>query len=482
MLKKYVNSYKSIPIQARASFWFLVCGILQNGLNIITLPVFTRVLTEEQYGLSSTFFAWNDLLTVVCTLRLSYGVFDKGLLKYGGKRDSFESSLLGLTTTLSVIMLALYLLFHDMIQNIFGMSFILCLSLFINQIFAPALLFWTARNKFEYKYQKFTAVTIVTAIVSTLLNLMAVLTMDYDRGTVKILSYQLIWCIVYIIFYVYIFARGKTFYQKDMWAYALKFNIPLIPYFLSTLILDKADRIMIDNFCGKSYVALYSVSYNLGRLMVLLTSALDATITPWMYQKIKEERYDNCKKITTSILAVFIIIATGFMIFAPELVTLFAAPEYKEAVYVIPPVIASYFFVMLYQVVAKVEFYYERTKTIASVTLAAAVLDIILNYFAIPKFGYIAAGYTTLISYITMALFHMAVSYKLAKEKNIQNKIFSWGKLLLLGIVMILITIFVNLLYRWVALRFLILAAIIIAAFIFKKKIISILYTLKKRE
>lgn len=405
MLKKYVNSYKSIPIQARASFWFLVCGILQNGLNIITLPVFTRVLTEEQYGLSSTFFAWNDLLTVVCTLRLSYGVFDKGLLKYGGKRDSFESSLLGLTTTLSVIMLALYLLFHDMIQKIFGMSFILCLSLFINQIFAPALLFWTARNKFEYKYQKFTAVTIVTAIVSTLLNLMAVLTMDYDRGTVKILSYQLIWCIVYIIFYVYIFARGKTFYQKDMWAYALKFNIPLIPYFLSTLILDKADRIMIDNFCGKSYVALYSVSYNLGRLMVLLTSALDATITPWMYQKIKEERYDNCKKITTSILAVFIIIATGFMIFAPELVALFAAPEYKEAVYVIPPVIASYFFVMLYQVVAKVEFYYERTKTIASVTLAAAVLDIILNYFAIPKFGYIAAGYTTLISYITMALF-----------------------------------------------------------------------------
>ena len=170
------------------------------------------------------------------------------------------------------------------------------------------------------------------------------------------------------------------------------------------------------------------------------------------------------------------------MIFAPELVALFAAPEYKEAVYVIPPVIASYFFVMLYQVVAKVEFYYERTKTIASVTLAAAVLDIILNYFAIPKFGYIAAGYTTLISYITMALFHMAVSYKLAKEKNIQNKIFSWGKLLLLGIVMILITIFVNLLYRWVALRFLILAAIIIAAFIFKKKIISILYTLKKRE
>ena len=100
-MKNLIEKYKLMPVQVRASFWFLVCGVLQNGLSVITLPIFTRLLSTEQYGLSSTYFAWNDLIVVICTLRLSYGVFDKGMIKYSHSRDKFESSLLGLTTTIS---------------------------------------------------------------------------------------------------------------------------------------------------------------------------------------------------------------------------------------------------------------------------------------------------------------------------------------------------------------------------------------------
>ena len=188
-MKNLIEKYKSIPVQVRASFWFLVCGVLQNGLSIITLPIFTRLLTTDQYGLSSTYFAWNDLIVVICTLRLSYGVFDKGMLKYSHSRDKFESSLLGLTTTISVSMFGLFLLFHNQIEKMMGMSFVLCASLFLVQIWAPALLFWTARNKYEYNYRKFTSVTIITAVCATLLNLFAVLYINYDKGIVKILSY-----------------------------------------------------------------------------------------------------------------------------------------------------------------------------------------------------------------------------------------------------------------------------------------------------
>ena len=170
-MKNLIEKYKSMPVQVRASFWFLVCGVLQNGLSVITLPIFTRLLSTEQYGLSSTYFAWNDLVVVVCTLRLSYGVFDKGMIKYEHSRDKFEAALLGLTTTTSLSMLTLFLIFYDAIEKLTGMSFVLCLSLFLAQICAPAMLFWTARSKYEYKYRKFTIVTIATAVVGTLLNL-----------------------------------------------------------------------------------------------------------------------------------------------------------------------------------------------------------------------------------------------------------------------------------------------------------------------
>ncbi|WP_270347329.1 lipopolysaccharide biosynthesis protein [Mediterraneibacter faecis] len=473
-LGKILKNYKNIPIPARASFWFLICGILQNGLSIITLPIFTRLLTTEQYGLSSTYFAWNDLIVVVCTLRLSYGVFDKGMIKYEDKRDEFESSLLGLTTTISTGMLVLFLLFHKTVEQLLGMSFVLCLSLFICQIFAPALLFWTARNKYEYKYKSFTLVTLLSAVVCTFANLLAVLLINYDSGVTKIISYQIIWSSVYIYFYIYIFRKGKTFYRKDIWKYALQFNLPLIPYFLSTLVLDKADRMMIGRICGNSYVALYSVSYNLGRLMVLMTSAIDATITPWLYSKLKNKEFESTKKILSLIMLLFIVLATAFMLFAPELIYLLASPEYKAAVYVIPPVVASYFFVMLYMLISKIEFYYEKTKIVAITTVCAAVLDIVLNYIFIPKYGYIAAGYTTLVSYIFMAVGHCIVARKIAKKNGICEKLYPWKVFFVLSCIVLLITIMINTIYANTIFRFSLLIIILILCLVMRKKIFGI--------
>lgn len=480
-MKKLFGKYRQIPVQARASFWFLICGVLQNGLNIITLPIFTRVLSTEQYGLSSTYFAWNDLIIVICTLRLSYGVFDKGMLQYAEKRDRFVSSLLGLTTTISVLMMSIFLLFHSVVEEVLGMSFVLCFSLFAVQIFAPALLFWTARNRYEYKYQKFTIVTLGTSVCCTLLNLLAVLRIPFDRGVVKILSYQFIWCVVYVVFYVYIFCKGRVFYDKDIWKFALRFNLPLIPYFLSTLILDKADRLMIGYFCGQADVALYSVSYNLGRLMVLLTSAIDATFTPWIYQKMKTSNLENCKKISGSIMVLFLGMAVVFMIFAPELLTIFAAEQYKQAIFIIPPVVASYFFIMLYGLVSKVEFYFERTKSIALITVLAAVLDIVLNYLAIPRWGYVAAGYTTLISYIVMTIGHFALAGRIARKNRIYDKIFPWKMFIAISFAMLLITTAVNVIYPYHFVRWTMVIVIFTLMIAQRRRIIRIVKMIRGR-
>ena len=480
MLKKYIIKYKNIPIQARASFWFLVCGILQNGLSVITLPIFTRILTAEQYGLSSTYFAWNDFLVVVCTLRLTYGVFDKGMVKYSEERDRFESALLGLSTTISIGMLCLFLVFHSQIEKIFDMSFFLCLSLFVYQIFSPALLFWTARNKYEYQYRSFSMVTIGTSICCTLMSLFFVLMLPYDRGVVKIISYQAVWCLIDVVFYFLLFFRGKKFFVKEIWIYALKFNIPLVPHFLSTIALDKVDRIMIGNFCGKSDVAVYSVSYNLGRLMVLLSSSIEATFTPWIYQKIKENNFENTKKISGAIMALFLGISVIFMLFAPELVSVFATEKYKEAVYIIPPVVASYFFIMMYGLVSKVEFYFEKTKSIAFITMLAALLDIALNYIAIPKWGYIAAGYTTLISYIFMTIGHFMLAGRIARKERIYDLIFSWAKLIGLCIVILIIIFLVNFLYNSFISRMILMLIILFFLLLLKDKIVRLFQILRR--
>lgn len=483
MLLEYIKKkYKDIPVQARASLWFMLCGVLQSGMGIITLPLFTRLLSQEQYGLSSTYFAWSDLIIVVCTLRLSYGVFDKGMVKYENKRDKFEACLLGLTTTISLVMTSFFLIFHKTVEQFLGMSFILCFSLFLNQVFAPAMLFWTARNKFELQYLKFTIVTLSFAVICTAINILSVVCLPYDRGLVKILSYQIIWGIVYAVIYTIIFCKGKSFYDKEIWTYAIKFNLPLIPYFLSTIILDKADRIMIREFCGDADVALYSVSYNIARLMVIATSSLDATLTPWLFMKLKKNRFGNSKVVTVYILLFFAAISILFMFFAPELVSLFATEDYKSAVYIIPPVITSYYFVMVYAIVSKIEFYNEKTGIISLITIIAALLDIVLNYIFIPIYGYTAAGYTTLASYVFMALGHFIISYRIAIIKGISKDIFYWRSFIIVSVIMIIITILVNYVYGIKLFRFGCMFVLLIMGVLFRKQIISVINEIRSRE
>ena len=98
---------------------------------------------------------------------------------------------------------------------------------------------------------------------------------------------------------LYVFLiKEEFFFRRDIWKYALQYNIPLLPYFFSTVVLDKMDRVMITDICGKSDVALYSVSYSLANLMILFTSAIGGTFTPWIYNKLSTKDYKDISKIS----------------------------------------------------------------------------------------------------------------------------------------------------------------------------------------
>ncbi len=92
--------------------------------------------------------------------------------------------------------------------------------------------------------------------------------------------------------------------------------------------------------------------------------------------------------------------------FAPEAISILAPRSYHGAIWVIPPVAASVFFMFLYNLFGNVEFYFEENKFIMIASVLGAVLNIILNYIFVPLCGYIAAGYTTLFCYIVYSLSH----------------------------------------------------------------------------
>ena len=108
-MKKYLNIYKQMPVQMKASLWFLICSFIQKGISMITTPIFTRILTTQEYGQYSVFNAWLQILTPIVCLNLYAGVYAQGIVKFEDDRHRYSSALQGLCLTLTVLWAAIYL-------------------------------------------------------------------------------------------------------------------------------------------------------------------------------------------------------------------------------------------------------------------------------------------------------------------------------------------------------------------------------------
>lgn len=281
-MRQLKKKYDSFPVQVKASFWFLICSFIQRGLSVITTPIFTRLLSTSEYGLFSVFSSWKGIVTIFVTLSLSAGVYTQGLIKFSDNRDVFSSSLQGLTTTLVVLWVSIYLINPGFWNKCFSLSTIQMLALFAVIWSSAVFGFWSAEQRVYYKYKALVIISLLLSILKPALGILLVINAD-DKVTVRILGIVIIDFIAAIGFYISQMHRGKVFYNKTFWKYALHFNIPLIPHYLSQTVLNSADRIMIERMVGASEAGIYSLAYTISSIMIFFNSALMDTISPWFY-------------------------------------------------------------------------------------------------------------------------------------------------------------------------------------------------------
>ena len=474
VIKKVLSKYKEMPIQARASLWFLICTFLQKGISVITTPIFTRLLTTQQYGEFSVFYSWLSLLTVLVTLNLFAGVYTQSLVKFEKERDILSSSLLGLTTVLIIFWTILYLLFQDFFNKLFSLTTVQMLAMLVMMWTSSAFAFWSMYQRVDFHYRKLVALTLAVSVAKPVLGIFFVIHAE-DKTTARILAITLVELIAFTGCFLAQMKKGGKFYSRKFWVYALKFNLPLIPHYLSTSVLSSADRIMISNMIGESSAGIYSLAYSLSQLMTMLNSALTQTLEPWMYKKI------HAKKVTeigTIAYPTFVLIVGANLLliaFAPEIVAIFAPREYHEAIWVIPPVSMSVFFMFLYTFFAVFEFYFERTKYIAAATMGGAVLNIVLNYIFINTFGYLAAGYTTLFCYVLYALLHYLFMKKICKEELNGVQAYRAGVILLIAIVFVALGSLLMLTYKNMLIRYGIILSAVMVVFVKRRMVINLL-------
>ena len=481
MLSKLLQKYKSIPAAAKCSLWFAVCSVIQKGIALITVPLFTRLLTTEQYGQFSVYQSWYSIISIFATLNLSAGVFNNGMTKYPEERNKYMSSMQGLSTVVTLLLFCVYLPFKDYINELTGLSTLLMVTIFAECLAAPALAFWSARQRYEFKYIALVGVTVGVAVASPVLGLVAV-NLNEEKGIARILSAALVNVCVGLFFYVLNVARGKKLFGKEYWSFALKFNIPLIPHYLSMIILSHSNRIMIERMFGETEVAIFSVAYSFSLIMNIVTNSVNASYIPWTYHKLKENNLAPLKKNTSLLLLGIAALSILPVLVAPELMWVIAPPEYAEGVWIIPPVSTSVYFTFLYCLFGNIEFYFEKTKFIMVASTISAVANIGLNLIFMPKFGYLAAGYVTLVCYMLYALAHYVFMRKVCKEKLNTKSVYNDKLILLISLVYLGCTALAMSLYNFAIIRYAILVIAFIVLVIKRDFVINLIKNIKKKD
>ena len=480
-ISNMLKLYRGMNVAVKASLWFAVCSIIQRGISVITLPIFTRLMSTSQYGEYSVFLTWYNILMIIVTLNIQSDIFNKGLIEHSNEKNEFTANQTGLLICLSAVFLVIFGVVRIFSDNLFGIRTELFLVM-VFEILANAIIgIYLARKRFDFEYRKIIGVVLFTSIANPILGIGAVLCFE-QKAEARIISNAIVPIAVAIVLVAIFKKSGKLFGKRIWWKTAVLASIPLIPHYLSLVLLNQSDKLMINYFVGADEAGIYSVAHSAGLIMTIVNTSINGSFVPWVYKKMKSGETADVKKITTYLMGIVLLVNVLVIWLAPEVVSILAAPQYKEAIWCLVPISMSVFFFFAYTLFVDIEIYYGANHYIAIASIVAAVLNLVLNYIFIPIGGYLVAGYTTLISYFATMILHFFFMKKAMKRQEHSERLFNTKALIIMSILLCLISFFAMCLFNFEMIRIALVLIVTVIVFIKREKILAIFGEMKKNK
>lgn len=478
-IKDFFKKINAMSPAAKASFWFVVSSVALKGISFITTPIFTRLLGPGDYGITSVFVSWEGVIGVFATLSLAGGVYNVAQSKYEDDVEGYTSSMIFLTFLSSFIIYSGCIGINIIFPQLFKLNTLYLLYMWIQTFTNAAISFWLVRQRYVYNYKRVMIYTFANAILSPAVAIVGILLFPEHAAFAKVIGAGVVGIVIGLWMVVHWFVKGKTLYKKEYWSHALRFNLPLLPHYLSDTILTSGDKIMINSMVSEAHAGIYGVSHSITGTVSIITQAINSSLIPYTMQSIKAKNYKGLKNTITICVSLVAVICIGIMMFAKEGVLIFATEEFIDAVWFIPPLTLSVLFLFIYGIIGNIMFYYEKTWQMSVITISCAVVNLITNYFGIKYFGYIAAGYTTaLCSFLKMLLCYLVVrKYEKNLKEIVDIRMFFLIVASYVGFMVYSMVFYDNI---WLRMGLVLLIGILLV--LFRKKIINMFKEMKNKK
>lgn len=432
----------------KSGIWYTAANFLTKSIGIITTPIFTRLLTKNEIGAYGNYTSWLAVMTILITFTLE-STFIGARYEYEKVFDSYVSTMMLFSSVSAVIWLVLFNLFSvvAVARMHIDITYINCMCLYL--VFLPVVNLFQAKERYRFGYKKSVLISCLIAVGTALVSVLMVITTQ-NKLAGRIWGSAIPTVLIGIVLCILLLKAGHKF-KFEYIKYALPICLPFIPHLLSMTFLNSLDKMMITDIRGEEENALYTIAYQCSSVVTILVTSLNTAYSPWLAEKLHENSYKEIRSFSKKYVLIFMFFALGIMLISPDIMMIMGGKPYMEAKYVMPPVMLGCVCQFIYTMYVNVEQFKKKTIGMAIASVSAALTNYVLNYFLIPKYGYIAAAYTTLISFIWLLGMHMFLVHHIGLSKTYPNKFI----LLLLGVASI-ITIGINVLYQHTILRYVI--------------------------
>lgn len=396
-----------------AGIGYTIGNILVKGINFLMLPIFSRMLTTEEFGIYNLFLSYDAILFVVIGMALHSSIKSANY-HFPNEINQYTSSVSIIYVINTIIMLIINTIFGKCISSALSIDSTVVYLLVLFSFGNALLCLYNTRISLDYAYKKYLLIALMNSLGNVGISLLLILTVfSDDKALGRITGVVVTIFVIALMLLASLYRKARPKFEKRYWKFGIKYSLPIIPHGISQVLLSQFDRIMIAKMVNKSAAGLYSLAGNIKLILTIISDSISNVWSTWFFAEIEK---GNAKKIqirARQLCCLYCIMIVGMMAISPELIYLLGGSKYNQAKYVAIPMILDAFILFVYNIVVVAEYYTKKTVYIMMGTLASAIINVILNYYFIMRYGFVAAAYTTLFAYICYLIFHLVISYRM---------------------------------------------------------------------
>ncbi len=401
-LTRFARGLMALPLVSDAGVYVLING-LASLFPLLVIPVITRTVTPEDYGIYALFLVGVNLLMPLVGLGMETAsgrrYVDRGETDY----PAYIATGLFLTVILAILVfIALRTLAPTltMVVPVPGSWFWAWILVAWAQTIVGLVL---VLNQMANHPVRFGVWRIGRALVLNGLLLVFVLSGLAgweDLITVLIISHGgvagvgLLW-----LWRQHLLALRVG---KDHLSHIVRYGAPLVPHMIGAALVTATDRILLVNLIDEAAAGIYTIGYQVGQVMFLMSQSVNRAWTPWFYERLKDGSANallTATKAGYTVAGVYLASGVGFAVVGWFALPWIFGDVYAASTPVFVWIVAAFVAQGLWALTASYLYYSEATGWISISSAGVALFNVGLTYVLIQTNGLIGAAQATFIAY-----------------------------------------------------------------------------------